>query len=345
MTMMAPPRASKVEMIESRIDKSVAGRISVGVRGLVVESLEQAMELAKMMSISGSAVPRHLRENPGACMAICITGYEWGINPFALANKTYDVNDRLAYESAIYHAVVQRRAPIKGRVKSEYRGDGPARKCRVWAILDDGSNDTVEYESPETGRIKPKNSPLWVNDPDQQLFYFSVRAFARRHFPDVMMGIYTVDELQDNPPDRQVASIGTAPSRVEQVKARITSRPVSEGQTFVPDEQDASERSAVPADVDASTGEVVPENDAQGQQESSQTDKPAIKEPAAGAFLSHEKFVEQMIDAALDLGVAESVLMPSIDIAIPLAKRNKVTPAERRQVWMNFCNGIAPFDR
>src|SRR6185437_9747475 len=106
--------------------KQAAGAVTINpTKGLVVESLGQAMELAKLMAISNTAVPKHLRGDPGACLAIAIQGYEWGINPFALANKSYSVKDRLAYESALYHAVVQRRAPIKGRIKQAYVGDGP----------------------------------------------------------------------------------------------------------------------------------------------------------------------------------------------------------------------------
>ena len=79
----------------------------------------------------------------------------------------------------------------------EFAGEADKRTCRVWAELSDGTG-IVEYVSPKFHAINPKNSPLWKNDPDQQLFYFSVRAFARRHFPDVMQGIFTVDEMTDN---------------------------------------------------------------------------------------------------------------------------------------------------
>jgi hypothetical protein len=188
---------SMSEKIESKINIDVARGIKLSPgRGLEISSLEDAFEVSKVLAIAGTAVPKHLRDKPGLCLNVCLMAYALNIDPFALANKTYEVNDRLCYESALYHAVVLQRAPITGRIKASYDGEGPKRTCKVWATLkDDG--DTVEYVSPPTGSIKPKNSPLWTNDPDQQLFYFSVRSFARRHFPDVMMGIFTVDEMQD----------------------------------------------------------------------------------------------------------------------------------------------------
>ena len=212
---------ARTDQIESRIDRSVAGSIGITAgTGLAIESVSQAMEIAKLMAVSGSAVPNHLRNNPGACLAVAIQGWEWGVNPFAIANKSYVVNDRLSYESAIYHAVMLKRAPIKGRLKTEYRGEGQQRKCIISATLLNG--DHVQYESPETGKITPKNSPLWRNDPDQQLFYFSVRSFGRRHFPDVMLGIYTDDEMLDATPiDPSASGAQKAISRIEPAPDRV----------------------------------------------------------------------------------------------------------------------------
>ena len=181
------------------LDRPVAGAIELKTSGgLVPRNAGEAMEIAKMMSISGVAVRSHFRNNAGACLAVAIQAWEWEMNPFAVANKSYAVNDQLAYESALYNAVATLRAPIDGRLQICYEGEGPSRQCKITAQLKEsaGGGD-VEYVSPQFSQINPKNSPLWKNDPDQQLCYFSVRGFVRRHFPDVMMGVYTVDELDD----------------------------------------------------------------------------------------------------------------------------------------------------
>ncbi len=266
MTMTNANSGSRGTAIEARIDRPLANSIGIASgTGMAVGSMGQAMEVAKLMSLSGQAVPPHLRENPGACLAVAIQGWEWGINPFAIANKTYVVNDRMAYESALYQTVLNRRAPIQGRLKCEYVGEGPQRKCRVSAMTIEG--EPVEYTSPPTGTIKPKNSPLWQNDPDQQLWYFSVRAFARRHFADVMLGVYTVDEIRDSEPIRIESTVTpSSPRMTARLQEQATKRPifttVSEGQTFVP------EQSPDAAGFDPQTGEVqdadlVPANDAE----------------------------------------------------------------------------------
>ena len=194
------------EKIAGRIDPASANSLAVTEQagGLSFTNAEQAMTFAKMMAVGGVAVPKHLRGNPGACLAIVVQAIEWRLSPYAVANKSYSVNDRLAYESQLVQAVILQRAPIKGRLKVEYTGEGDSRVCRVWADLKD-LDESVEYVSPPRGRITPQNSPLWKSDPDQQLFYYSARALCRRHFPDVLLGVYARDELEDSPrigPDR-----------------------------------------------------------------------------------------------------------------------------------------------
>jgi hypothetical protein len=91
--------------------------------------------------------------------------------------------------------VILMRAPIKGRPKTSFDGEGEAERCTVTGILaEDGSELT--YTSPPIGRIPVKNSPLWKGDPEQQLHYYSVRAWARRHFPDVILGVVERAEAQ-----------------------------------------------------------------------------------------------------------------------------------------------------
>jgi RecT family len=192
MTDIAPSE----QRIAERINSSVTGELAVSnaAGGLEFVNMNQAMEFAKMMSISSVAVPKHLRSNPGACLAVVIQAIEWRLSPYAVANKSYSVNDRLAYESQLIQAVILQRAPIVGRFKVEYTGEGDNRVCKVWARLKDGE-ETVEYISPPFGKITPKNSPLWKSDPDQQHFYYSGRALCRRHFPDVLLGVYADDEI------------------------------------------------------------------------------------------------------------------------------------------------------
>lgn len=182
---------------------------STGTGGMLLpKSLGDVVAFAAVMARADIALPKHLRGNDGACLAVAMQAMRWEMDPFAVANKSYSVNDRLAYEAQLVAAVVHTRAPIKRRPDYAYEGEGPTRRCIVSVEMLDGS--TKVYESPTFGSITTKNSPLWKSDADQQLGYFSIRSWARRHAPEVILGVYTPDELIDHPDSMR--NVGPKPS-------------------------------------------------------------------------------------------------------------------------------------
>lgn len=241
------------EQIERRIDRTVTGNTALTAAGNVAfHDMNQLMEFAKTMAIASIAIPKHLRENPGACLAVCIQASEWQMSPFAVANKSYSVNDRLAYEAQLINAVILRRAPIVGRFGISYSGANETRRCKVTAQLREGGS--VEYESPEFGKITTKNSPLWKSDPDQQLFYFSSRSMCRRHFPDVLLGIYTADEMEEiEPPMRNATPQGNQVTLAENPyqPAKVIEQPAPFADLPEPTPQPQPEPEAAPEPASA----------------------------------------------------------------------------------------------
>lgn len=229
-------------LTERRVDRGVADAINAK-GGINFENAGQVMEFAKLMAGSGSAVPRHLRGQPGACLGVLDDAIRFGFNPYGLARKSYFVNDQLAYEAAVFMAIVNARAPLKDRPDIVFEGEGPNRVCIVTGVFTTGAIRT--YRSPRFDDIHPKNSTQWKNDPDQQQSYFSLRAWARRWCPEVILGVFDVDELRveamhDVTPvqqaaprtlqefgDSDVGMIDSQPGEgVEQVSA-VVSEPVS----------------------------------------------------------------------------------------------------------------------
>lgn len=158
-------------------------------------NLGDMIEFARMMAKADIAIPKHLRGNAGACLAVAMRARSWMMDPFAIATKTYAVNDILAYEAQLIVAVINKFAPIVGRLVPRYEGEGPTLKCFIEPkTRDDGQ--VLPYESPEVKDIGVKNSPLWKNDVRQQLFYSSARAWARRYYPELLLGVYDVEEAR-----------------------------------------------------------------------------------------------------------------------------------------------------
>ncbi|WMT85611.1 recombinase RecT [Pelagibacterium sp. 26DY04] len=155
------------------------------------QNLGEVVKFAEVMSRAGKMLPPHLQGDVGACMAVALQAFEWEMNPFAVASKSYFVNQRVAYEAQLIAAVVNTRSGIEGRLRYEFEGEGNTLKCIVTGTLD---GQECTYETPTFGQITTKNSPLWKSDPRQQLGYFAARSWARRHCPEVLLGVYDREE-------------------------------------------------------------------------------------------------------------------------------------------------------
>jgi hypothetical protein len=217
---------------------------------LLPQTFGEVVAFATMMSRSQHAIPKHLRENDGACMAVTMQALRWEMDPFAVAAKSYNVKDLIAYEAQLVAAVVNTRAPIAKRPVYRYEGSGDTRKCIVSCEMLDGS--TKEYESPEIGKITTKNSPLWKADPDQQLGYFSIRSWARRHTPEVILGVYTPEEAEQFRGPDNARDVTPRPTLMERLNAQqnAAQQPAGESEGF-----DASFTRDEPHD--ALTGEIL----------------------------------------------------------------------------------------
>lgn len=194
MNQIVTQSGNRMMTIEEKINRDVSSAITVGVGGITFQNAGEVMEYAKMMAVSGSAVPKHLRGQPGACLGIIDDAIRFRTSPYALARKSYFVNDNLAYEAQVIAGIINAFAPLKQRPDIKWEGEGLERVCIVIAEFKDGS--VREVRSPKLKDIHPKNSPLWKSDPDQQQSYYTLRSFARRWCPEIILGIYDVEEMR-----------------------------------------------------------------------------------------------------------------------------------------------------
>lgn len=172
------------------------------------EGMNQLVRFAELMACSKATVPAHLAGKPSDCLAVTMQAAQWGMNPFAVAQKTHVVNGTLGYEAQLVNAVVSSSNLLSTRLN--YRWDGDWSK--VNGKSDKSPSLTVTVSAVLKGEAEPReltismaqagvrNSPLWEQDPRQQLAYLCVKRWARLHAPDVLLGVYTPDELQEATP-------------------------------------------------------------------------------------------------------------------------------------------------
>ncbi|MDN5416295.1 MAG: recombinase RecT [Acinetobacter sp.] len=170
------------------------------------EIMDRFERIANVMASSKFAVPKHLQGNTGDCLAIIMQSAQWQMDPFAVAQKTHQINGVLGYEAQLVNAVITNRAPITGRLNFEWYGDwakinGKEDKSwdkgiKVWATLKgETSPREINISMGQVGSVR--NSPLWVSDPRQQLAYLAIKRWSRLYTPDVILGVYTPDEIAE----------------------------------------------------------------------------------------------------------------------------------------------------
>lgn len=174
---------------------AVVGSGSTAVAAFAPTSFEGLMQVADMMSRSGPAVPKHLRNSPGMCLSVAMVAYQNGFNPWLLAADSYVVNDILAYGAKALIAMINNSAQMEGRLHYDLTGAWPNRACTVTGRL--RGDDRPKEFTVQAASITTRNSPLWKQQPDQQLIYFSARAWARLYMPEVLLGLMDTDEAVD----------------------------------------------------------------------------------------------------------------------------------------------------
>jgi hypothetical protein len=218
------------------VERAPTGRDLV----LHADNLNAMVRVADLMANSRQMVPKHLRGNPGGCMAVTMQAMRWNMDPFALAVKTYtvDAEGPVAYEGQAIIAALNNSPLLATRLSFEWEGQwerivgrfkeveskkkdaqgnqildarGQPKKYIVpaWDFNTDEEGLKVTVSATLVGETKPRvlellmkqartrNSPLWTEDPKQQLAYLAGRRWGRLHAPDVIMGVYTPDELAE----------------------------------------------------------------------------------------------------------------------------------------------------
>ncbi|HIH5019776.1 TPA: RecT family recombinase [Klebsiella oxytoca] len=190
----------------------------------------------ELMAQGAATVPAHLQGNAADCMAVAMQAAQWRMNPFAVAQKTHLINGVLGYEAQLVNAVISRSGALSSRFTYEWFGPwervigkfairkndkGKEYRLPAWTMADEEGCGIIvratvagEHEPRELSLLlaqaRTRNSTLWADDPKQQIAYLAVKRWARLHTPDVLLGVYTPDELEE-PAAREIEINPAAP--------------------------------------------------------------------------------------------------------------------------------------
>jgi hypothetical protein len=170
------------------------------------ELFDRMWRVADLMASGRTSIPNHLKDNVADCMAIVTQAMAWNMNPFLVAQKTHLVNGTLGYEAQLVMAVINGSPLLARRLDFEWHGNwigvngkddrSAERFVRAFATLRGESTPReIIVSMAQVGTVR--NSPLWGADPRQQLAYLAAKRWARLYASDVVLGVYTPDELAE----------------------------------------------------------------------------------------------------------------------------------------------------
>lgn len=164
---------------------------------------EHMQRLATLMATC-SLLPEHLRNGsdkkplaPQQVMAnafmVVNQAVRWGMDPFALAGESYVIGGKLAFQGKVAIALINTQGGVTRPIEFAYSGSGDGRTVTV-------SGSFPGDEKPRTvtisvGQAKTGNQ-MWTKDPDQKLAYSGAIKWARRHCPQVVMGVLTLEDVE-----------------------------------------------------------------------------------------------------------------------------------------------------
>jgi hypothetical protein len=163
-----------------------------GSNALTPTSMDSAMQLAEMMA-RGKLVPTHLQNSPGDCLMVIEAAMRWGMSPFAVAQCTSVIQGKLMFEGKLVAAALNASGIMAARLDYEFTGTNDNRVVTVRGKL---VGETKAREITLSLEAAKTNNQMWTKQPDQQLVYAGTRVWARRHAPEVMLGVYAPEEFE-----------------------------------------------------------------------------------------------------------------------------------------------------
>jgi hypothetical protein len=188
---------------------------------------------------AGSLIPETLKgktpeETKANCLRVVEQAARWGLSPFAVMDSASVVKGRLMWEGKLIAAAIK--TSLNVRLRYAYEGEGECRKVTVSGIID-GIEETITGTVADW-KTKREGSP-WDNlaNRDQMLAYRGARQWARRHAPEVILGIYAPDEFEGEGELRNVTQAANTRTPAKLETPNIPGKREKELESLAPKEE------------------------------------------------------------------------------------------------------------
>jgi len=162
-------------------------------------AFEHAQRVAKMLS-SSDLVPKEYRGNIQNTLIALEAANRIGASPLMVMQNLYVIHGRPSWSSSFIIAAInssKKFSPLRFKVD----GEGDAFGCVAWA-LEVGTNERLQSPRITMAMANAegwvtKTGSKWRTMPELMLMYRAASFFGRLYAPEVLMGMHSVEEIQD----------------------------------------------------------------------------------------------------------------------------------------------------
>ena len=164
-----------------------------------MQSFESAQRMAKALSTS-TLTPKDYQGNIGNCLIALDMSTRLQMAPTAVMQNLYIVNGRPSWSSQFITAIINNSRRYRKPLMFDVKGKGKDLSCIAWTEDHEGNRVEgieITMKMAEDENWVSKNGSKWKTMPELMIRYRAASFFGRLHCPDLIMGVYSDDEVRD----------------------------------------------------------------------------------------------------------------------------------------------------
>ena len=173
---------------------------SLGIFG-TSDNFIMAMQMAKALS-SSTIVPSTFQKNDANCLIAIEQAQRLKVSPLMVMQNLYVIQGRPSWSSKFLIAAINNSGKFDMELQFEEKKDnsGKPYSCLAWTTKNGRKVEgmTVDMDMAKAEGWLGKNGSKWKTMPQIMLRYRAASFFSSLNCPELTMGLYTREEMQDN---------------------------------------------------------------------------------------------------------------------------------------------------
>jgi hypothetical protein len=172
-------------------------------------------------------LPNGYSKSPENCLLAIDMAMQVVMNPLQFMQATNVINGKLGFSGQYVIALINNKQRFQSDINFEYSGDVTTQdfSCTAWAMDKSGVRKEFTISVREATKVgKASSNPNWSAIPRLMITYRAAAYFARVHCPEILLGMQTIEELQDmNPNVNPIKDVST--QRIDELNSKYFSTP------------------------------------------------------------------------------------------------------------------------